>query len=156
MEKKFIVGVDFDGTITSDVNWEFNFKLRPYSLDALIGIKGLGGLIWIYSGRSNSQMRDEVLIRHGVDCYEEMVEKLQEFEIPYDKILTPEDLKYGKPICDFFVDDRSIGFKGDWKWIFEEIKKKVEDPSFESYLDKFEFLKENRSFRKLREVPNVR
>jgi hypothetical protein len=41
---------------------------------------------------------------------------LAEHEIPYDKIWT-----FGKPMADIYLDDRAIGFRGDWNAALTDI-----------------------------------
>ncbi|MEM2174495.1 MAG: hypothetical protein QXI58_02580, partial [Candidatus Micrarchaeia archaeon] len=82
---KFIVAVDFDGTIVKGDPGREPFENVK---EALEKIKKIGGLIYIYSNRTNPETIDEVLEKTGINPAEEMLDILHLYEIPYDKILT--------------------------------------------------------------------
>ena len=42
---------------------------------------------------------------------------LKKYEIPYDQVLNKD-----KPIANFYIDDRGIGFRDDWEKVLEEMK----------------------------------
>jgi len=119
-----IVAIDFDGTITDDVNGK-TFNLRPNVLKNLQRLKDMGVEIWIYSTRTNLEQKKK-LSEMGIDCEKELFDTLEKYRIPYDKVLMPEDLANGKPLADVFVDDKAIGFVGDWDKIYQELKSRKE------------------------------
>jgi hypothetical protein len=45
---------------------------------------------------------------------------LNTHEIPYDYIWDSSS-DVGKPVCDWYVDDRAIGFRGDWQAVLREV-----------------------------------
>ncbi len=134
----FIVAVDFDGTI---VKGDPGNEPYPYVKEALEEIKELGGVIYIYSNRSNPEVKKEMLEKYNYDPEQEMKDVLDKYEIPYDKILSEEDVSMKVPY-DFIIDDRSIPpFDGDWKKVVEHIKNKISEPDFEPMSDKFDWVK---------------
>ena len=82
------IAVDFDHTLV-DVD-----KALPGARDAMETLKAMGYYIIIHS------CNDEEWIR----------KTLNTLEIPWDEIWT----SLGKPIADAYIDDRGIGFYGDW------------------------------------------
>ena len=93
------IAVDFDHTI---VNGD---KLLPGAKEALQLLRERGYFIMIYSC-NRKRWIEKVLNQH---------------EIPYDYIYD-SDNDIGKPACDWYVDDRAIGFRGDWKAVTDEIQ----------------------------------
>ena len=43
-------------------------------------------------------------------------------DLPFDEILIARN--YDKPIAEFYVDDRGVGYKGDWKAVADEIRER--------------------------------
>jgi hypothetical protein len=92
------IAVDFDYTLVR------GDKPIPGAKEAMQSLKDNGYVIYIHSC-NNRQWIERILNTH---------------EIPYDYIWdSAHDI--GKPICDWYVDDRAIGFRGDWKAVLEEI-----------------------------------
>jgi hypothetical protein len=79
-------------------------KPLPGAKEAMQRLKDMGYVIYIHSCNGRDWIA-KVLNTH---------------EIPYDYIWD-NDSDLGKPICDWYIDDRAIGFRGDWNAVLEEI-----------------------------------
>lgn len=105
------VFVDFDGTIYKGQLSEFVPDMAPpdpVAVQTLQELYNSGHKIYIYSCRSNKDIvgpyRQETL--HG-----RMIEYLKKYDIPYTGI------HYNKPHFHITIDDRAVGFPGDWNKI---------------------------------------
>lgn len=58
------------------------------------------------------------IIIHSCNDYEWIQRVLNDNDIPYDEIWD----RLGKPICDAYIDDRGIGFAGDWDSTLTELQ----------------------------------
>lgn len=135
-KKRCIICIDFDGTITDG---DPSLVLRSGAKEYINKLSDVA-YIWIFSNRSNPEQRNEIRRRYGVDCLEEMIDVLNREGIRYDRILTEEDVEMKAPY-DFIIDDRSVPpFDGDWKKAYEYIMMKINEPGFESMIDKFEWV----------------
>jgi hypothetical protein len=88
-DRKLIIAVDFDHTLFNED------KLIPGAKEAMQQLWGDGHYIMIYSC-NNKQWIEKLMEKH---------------DIPYHEIYGKEG---GKPVCDCYIDDRGIGFTGDW------------------------------------------
>jgi phosphoglycolate phosphatase-like HAD superfamily hydrolase len=95
---RMLVGIDFDHTI---VNGDTPL---PGARNALQRLKDKGCAILIHSCNNKSWI-EKVLRAH---------------DIPFDYIWDSAT-DVGKPNCDWYIDDRGIGFRGDWNVVLEEI-----------------------------------
>lgn len=91
-----LIAVDFDHTLVD------REEPLPSARWAMRELRDKGHKILIYSC-NNPQWIERVLNKH---------------DIPYDWIY---DGKYGKPVCDAYIDDRGIGFNGNWSEALEEL-----------------------------------
>lgn len=92
------IAIDFDHTI---VHYD---KPIPGAKEALQKLRDSGYYVLIHSCNN----RDWI------------AKVLNTYEIPYDYIYdSAHDI--GKPIATWYVDDRAIGFRGDWNAVLEEI-----------------------------------
>ncbi len=82
------VAVDFDHTIV-----DFD-KPLPGAKEGLQALKDAGYGIIVHSCNNEEWIR-KILLKH---------------EIPFDHIWDGQ----GKPACDAYIDDRGVGFTGDW------------------------------------------
>lgn len=107
--------IDIDGTISHYIDWvdDHTFgSVLAHCAESIQELKSKGWLIIIYTTRANNQ---------------EISKFLYENDIPFDFINEnpnqPENAKGGKPYADVYVDDRAIGFKGDWQQTLKDIEK---------------------------------
>ncbi len=112
-----VIIIDFDNTIAMSKN-VFPETGEPYEgvKESLQKLKDSGFKIKIHSCRTSKDYcwkpRERVMHLH------KMSEFMNEHQIPYDEIIDDMD----KPIAEFYIDDRAIGFRGNWKKIIEEIE----------------------------------
>lgn len=123
MSRKTIC-VDFDGTISQYDGWEGNGNYGdplPNVVKALHSLKALEYKIIIFTTRAEDFLIAEYLEKHN---------------IPFDEINRNSDnppySNMGKPIADYYIDDRAIEFKDNWieiaeRIISEDIIKKYEE-----------------------------
>jgi len=113
--KKIII-IDFDGTLC-DHRYPEVGRIKKGAKEALRQLKDMGYYIKIHSCRTSKLLNDDpkFITKH---C-KIMSSFLQDNEIPYDEIIMETD----KPVAYFYIDDRAIGFRNDWKEVVEEVKK---------------------------------
>lgn len=109
-KKALTVAVDFDGVLhmysKGFQDGSIYDQPVPGAAQALQALKEKGYKIYIFSTRSNK-------IFHKKDSGDQnaaMEAYLKKHQIPYDRIWS-----FGKPMADIFIDDRAIGFRGDWQ-----------------------------------------
>lgn len=93
------IGVDFDHTL---VNID---QPLPGAKEAMERLKDMGYAIMIHSCNNADWIK----------------KVLRDNDIPFDYIWNPSEDK-GKPACDAYVDDRGVGFDGDWNKAIQEIQ----------------------------------
>lgn len=92
------IAVDFDHTLV-----EIDTPI-PGAKQAMEQLQALGYSIMIHSCNNR-----------------EWIQKvLRANDIPYDYIWDPSEDK-GKPVCIAYIDDRGIGFTGDWSKVISDI-----------------------------------
>ena len=98
--------IDLDGTICSEEKTYSRAlaKLKPNALSTIKALKKKNYTIIIYSARSWSE-------------YEMTYDWLKKNKIPFDQLVL------GKPIGDYWIDDRAIKFK-NWEDINKKLIKK--------------------------------
>ena len=110
-----VLCIDLDGTIC-----EFKYpgmgKLNSGVKEAFKEMKEMGFDIWIYTSRTALELNP-----HPIDRKVE-VENIENFlkenDIPYDRVLNVD-----KPIAFAYIDDKGIGYRGDWKEVIKELKR---------------------------------
>ena len=111
------IAVDFDGVIHAySKGWNGGAIYDPPvpgTREALQALKDKGWKIYIFSTRTNKMFRK----KDEEDQEVAMKRWLAEHQIPFDKIWT-----FGKPMADVYLDDRAIGFRGDWSSSLQEIE----------------------------------
>ena len=111
------IAIDFDGVLhlySKGWNgWEIYDPPVPGAKEAMQKLKAQGHTLYIFSTRSNKIFRKNDPVDHN----KAMKTWLEEHGIPFDKIWT-----FGKPMADIFIDDRAIGFRGDWDQTVQEVE----------------------------------
>lgn len=109
-----IAVIDFDGTITSSSYPDTKEPQRGIK-EALTKMQRMGYDIHILSCRTSPD-----LFPHPIDRQEQvrlMKQYMDKYELPYDQILNKD-----KPIAHIYIDDRGVGFRGDWDKVVEEME----------------------------------
>ena len=112
MEK--VILVDFDGTICDFAYPEMGKPTKGVK-EALQRFQDLGYEVHILSCRTNHELK-----KYPIDRQEQvrkMEAYLDEHQIPYDKVLNKD-----KPMATWYIDDRAIGFRNNWKDVVKEIE----------------------------------
>jgi len=103
-----LIAVDFDNTINNNFDikpGERFSKPFPDAANILQAFRADGHRIMIYS--CNRQKWVEEWMNH--------------WNLPYDYIWEGE-----KPICDVYIDDRAVGFRGDWVQTYKDVNEILE------------------------------
>lgn len=115
MPKKTIA-VDFDGVIHGySKGWnggDLYDPPVPGTAEALSKLKKEGYTIYIYTTRTNKIYRK----KEDPDQQPLIESYLKEHGIPFDKVWN-----FGKPMADVYLDDRAVGFRGNWNETLEEV-----------------------------------
>ena len=123
MNKKRII-IDFDGTICG-----FAFPdtgpLEPGVKEALQEIRDMGYEIVIHSCRTAYYWKDKLDIPNRTEHFKIMFKFMILHDLPFDRILIGKN--YDKPIADFYIDDRGIGYRGNWPEVVNEIRHRKDD-----------------------------
>ena len=107
---KGVVCIDFDGTIcTGDISRPED--LRAGVLEAMKELKRKGYRILIHSCRIHPLMSRKYAA--------EMLEFLKVKGVPYDEVWCGR----GKPIADWYVDDKAIFYRGNWEEVMETMRR---------------------------------
>ncbi len=111
------IAIDFDGVLhLYSKGWnggEIYDPPVPGAKEAMERLKEAGHTLYIFSTRSNKIFRKNDPVDHN----KAMKAWMEKHEIPFDKIWT-----FGKPMADIFIDDRAIGFRGDWEETVKEVE----------------------------------
>lgn len=72
------------------------------------------------------KLRDDghKILIHSCNNHDWIQRVLNNNDMPYDYIWSTEDR--GKPVCDVYVDDRAIGFRGNWTETLKDIETMLE------------------------------
>jgi hypothetical protein len=119
-----LVAVDFDGTLCRSKYPECGPMIKG-AKDALVRLRELGYLILIYSCRS-SHWHYNLFGGEGIPVLkrptvEKMKKWLIEHDIPFDEI---DDGSKGKPLAEFYLDDRAVRVDNNWDEVISFIESK--------------------------------
>lgn len=114
--------VDFDGTLC-DHAYPWIGPIKPFARQALEVLRMLGYEIVIYSCRTCHWNYDVFGGDPSMPTLErpfvkEMIAFLDANKIPYDII---DDGSKGKPMADYYIDDKGIRFENNWREIAKHI-----------------------------------
>ena len=113
--------VDLDGTIARNKTGNEGYAdvdPMPLAVETLQQLKKQGFYIIIHTARNMGSCNNNLgkVIARQANLVTEWLEK---FNIPYDELL------FGKPNVDYFIDDKGIPFT-DWNDIYSTLKQKKE------------------------------
>ena len=122
-EEGNVIAVDLDGTIL-EFDWKRWVKERmnyfgepiPFAVDALQLLRRMGNIIVIHTSRINPAVHNEYTFEQ---LCERVKSALAKHNIPYDHLWTG----VGKPIADFYIDDKAVRFI-NWDQAIHEIKER--------------------------------
>jgi len=116
-----VVAVDLDGTIIKDWSgsiFEFG-ELQKGAVDYMKKIRKAGYTIMIHTCRLTPSV-----YKYANDTQELALVRIEKFlddnDIPYDAFWVGE----GKPVADFYIDDRGIRFE-TWKQVWREMNERM-------------------------------
>jgi hypothetical protein len=113
--KKLTIAIDFDGVLHrySHGFGDGTIYDPPVegSAEALQALKAQGHKLYIFSVRTN-----KIYHKDAADQEQKMKDWLQKYQIPFDRIWS-----FGKPLADIYIDDRAIGFRGNWQNTLQEV-----------------------------------
>lgn len=122
-DKKRII-VDFDGTICG-----FEFPdcgpPEPGVREALLELHDLGFEIVIHSCRTSVYWKGQQDWPNRMSNYRIILNYMAEHDLYYDSIIMDENVD--KPIAEFYIDDRGVGYKGNWNDVVNEIRERKDD-----------------------------
>lgn len=116
MKNKIFLAIDFDKTIADTVN--DCLILKENAKEALQALKAANCYILIDSTRANSYRKKEGTVEASL---KQMKDFLDSNQIPYDAIAGLTFKIDGKPIADFYISDKNIEFKDNWKDIVSKL-----------------------------------
>lgn len=98
------LGIDFDNTIAHSSYPDFAIgEPLEGAVEALQKLHADGWKIWIHTARPSVDYIkiEEWCERHGIKI---------------------KGIVTGKPLFKYYIDDRALAFKGDWKEILDQVK----------------------------------
>lgn len=118
MKKALRVCIDIDGTIChtkKDDELYSDVQPLPGAIESLIELKRTGAYIILYTARHMKTCESNVgrvVAKQGKTLFD----WLEKNRLPYDEIW------FGKPIADVYIDDRALKFDGNWNDILHKVK----------------------------------
>jgi len=116
-EGEGLVCVDVDGTIFKRAEFPYVGELMEGAREALSELRRRGYKIVIWSGRNSSLVNTPLLRSISLNLVKVA---LDVNGVEYDAIDYGEA---GKIPCEIYIDDRAIGFRGDWRAVLEEVER---------------------------------
>ena len=115
MTHEKIAIIDFDGTICTFAFPEVG-TLQPDAREALLKLKELGYQIHIHScrtatywNRGSNERNRQIALVHNF---------MENNDLPYDKLILDTD----KPVAELYIDDRGIGYRGNWLDVIRQVR----------------------------------
>lgn len=116
------IAVDFDGTLC-DHEFPGIGAIKPYAREAMVTLKQWGYHIIIWTCRTchfhydvfGGDPAQPTLERPAV---KQMIAWLDKNGIPYDEV---DDGSRGKPLADYYLDDKAIRYENNWPEILAKI-----------------------------------
>lgn len=110
MKRHIVIGVDFDHTLVNNPDIELGERYAkpfPGAKEAMLELHNNKGYF---------------MLIHSCNRKAWVEEWLDHYNIPYDAVWDGQ----GKPVCDAYIDDRGVGFRGDWTVTLKETLELVE------------------------------
>ena len=113
------IAIDLDGVLAHYEKWDGIESIGdplPGAQDLVKGLIDSGCEVWIFTTRMSKAVNSSYSVR-------ELQNNIQDWLIKHDfPMETLIWTGHGKMIADFYIDDRAIGFRGDWKKVLEEME----------------------------------
>lgn len=109
--KQNIIAIDFDGTITEEGTYPIMGKVRNDAIKYINKLHDKGYILVLWTARKGKY-------------FEEAVNVINEYNLP---LILPPDNVYGKIEAAFYIDDRSLIGKLNWKTIYKYIIKNIKE-----------------------------
>lgn len=118
-----VLGIDFDGTITTEAHIGETMELQPNCKEVLTGLKDTGKVkLVLWTCRTGKALDDAIKflkeqeMYHLFDAFNDQLPEIK-------KMYEPDVAR--KIGADFYIDDRNLGVKINWKNIEKEIHKQL-------------------------------
>ena len=119
LDEYLILGIDFDGTITTEGHIGETMELQPHCKDVLTKLKDTGKIKLVLWTCRTGKLFDDAIeflkendMYHLFDAFNDQIPEIRERYYP--KVAR----KLG---ADFYIDDRNLGTVIDWKRIEEQV-----------------------------------
>lgn len=115
------IAIDLDDTIL-EIDWnewrkygmDYFGDPKPGAIKALKKLRAANHKIIIHTCRTSRWLSPEYTLE---ELKEKIEDALHKRDVPFDEVW----IGTGKPLAPFYVDDRAIEFRGDWKEIVKRI-----------------------------------
>ena len=113
--------IDIDGTICETKKQHESYREiqpKPHAIRTIQNLKQKGHYIILYTARHMKTCNHnigQVIALQGKN----LLDWLDEYNLPYDEIV------FGKPLADIYIDDKAYKFTNNWNEIIKEINKNV-------------------------------
>lgn len=116
MAHEKIAIIDFDGTLTTHEKFPAVGTIQPDAREALLKLQELGYQVHIHSCRTAKYWnRGKIEDEHQIQVIHDFMENN---DLPYDKLI----LEMDKPVAELYIDDRGIGYRGNWLDVIRQVR----------------------------------